>query len=210
MLTYNIVTAFPELFDCFINTSLVKKGITNNVINVNLVDLKEFGIGKYKKMDSPPYGGGPGMVLRVDVVDKAVKSLKNPGTLVALSPKGKTFNQKTAVKLSTEKNITLLCGRYEGFDQRILDMCDMVISIGNYVTMGGEIPAQVIIESTSRLVPGVLGDLESTEQESFSDYSKKEYPIYTKPETYNKKSVPKVLLSGNHKLIKDWKEQHKS
>lgn len=207
-MTYNIITIFPEIFESFIKTSLIGKAVENKTISFNIVDLKKFGLGNYHQLDDKPYGGGPGMILRVDVVDSAIKSINNPGKVIVLSPKGKTYNQQKAKEISNEKNITLLCGRYEGFDQRILDMADDIISIGNFVTMGGEIPAQIIVESTARLVEGVIGDIDSTKEESFSSGSRREHPIYTKPENYNGKSVPKVLLSGNHKEIADWKEKH--
>jgi len=207
-MNYNIITIFPEIFDSFIKTSLIGKAVEKNSISLNIVDLKSFGIGNYKQLDDKPYGGGPGMILRVDVLDSAIKSIKNPGKVVVLSPKGNTFNQKKAAELSKEQNITLVCGRYEGFDQRILEIADEVISIGNFVTMGGEIPSQVIIEATARLVPGVIGDICSTEEESFSNRKIIEHPIYTKPEVYKGKAVPKVLLSGDHGKIAKWKEAH--
>lgn len=207
-MTYNIITIFPEIFESFIKTSLIGKAVDSKKISFNIVDLKDFGLGNYKQLDDKPYGGGPGMILRVDVLDSAIKSISNPGKIIVLSPKGITYSQQKARVLSKEDNLTLICGRYEGFDQRILDMADEVISIGNFVTMGGEIPAQIIIETTARLIDGVIGDIKSTEEESFSNGNKREHPIYTKPEVYDGKAVPKILLSGNHKEIADWKEKH--
>lgn len=208
--TFNIVTAFPKFFDSFLQTSLIKKSIDKELLLFNIVDLKNFGIGNYNKIDDKPYSGGTGMVIRVDVVDKALSSLKNKGKVIALTPKGKLFKQEDAAVLQqycngTVNPLTILCGRYEGFDARVFDLADKLYSIGEFVTIGGEAPAMCLIESIIRLQKGILGDLESTTEESYSNKYYTEYPIYTRPEVYKGKSVPKVLLSGNHKEVEDWK-----
>ncbi len=207
-ITFNIVTAFPNLFDCFIKESLIKKAMEKKILKINIINLREYGIGKHKKIDDTIYGGGAGMLLRPDVINRAIRKVTN-SYKIALSPKGEQYTQKTAKELTSRKNITLICGRYEGFDTRTLKEMDKVITIGPYITMGGEIPAMVIIESVSRLIQGVLGNIESIKEESFTDEGYLEYPLYTKPYNYKGKKVPKILLSGNHKKIKEWRNRHK-
>jgi len=202
----NIITPFPEFYDSFLKTSLIKKAIDNRVVEFNIIDLKKFGIGKYNKIDDKPYGGGVGMIIRVDVIEKAIESISSKGIKIALTPSGKVFNQKYAKELSIEKEITIISGRYEGFDERVYKLVDKKISIGEFITMGGEAPSLCIIEATVRLIPGVLGKIESTIEESFSTNIIKEYPQYTRPEKYKKLAVPKVLLSGNHKNIQEWRK----
>lgn len=201
----NIVTIFPEFYTSFLNTSLIKKSINKGVITFNIVDLKKFGEGEYKKVDDSPYGGGPGMVLKVDVVKKALDIIKDKGKIIALTPKGDTYTQKQAIQLSKFKAITILNGRYEGFDERIFDYVDYKVSIGDFITMGGEAPSLSIIESFVRLVPNVVGNIISTKNESFSEGKNKKHPVYTKPEEFEGKKVPKVLLSGNHLEIEKWR-----
>lgn len=205
-MVFNLVTAFPNFYTSFLQTSLIKKAIDKNFITFNVVDLKLFGKGRYKKIDDTPYGGGTGMVIRVDVVDQALKSITNKGTVILMCPTGTQFTQNYANRLAhNSKNITIISGRFEGFDKRVYSLVDKVISVGPYVTMGGEAPSLILIESISRLIPGVIGNINSTIEESFSNKYKKEYPLYTKPEVYNNSAVPSVLLSGNHKEIENWR-----
>ena len=182
---FNILTLFPEMFET-IKKSVTGKAIEKNIIELNLVNIRDFSKDKHKKVDDTPYGGGAGMVMRADVVYDAYKSIKDLKTkVIYLSPQGKTLNQKKVEELSKEQSITLLCGHYEGIDQRVLDeIVDEEISIGDYVLTGGEIPAMVLIDAVSRYVPGVLSR-ESIEEESFSR-GLLEYPQYTRPETFKR------------------------
>lgn len=203
---FNIITVFPNFYDGFLKSSLIGKAIDKGLLKINIIDLKTFGIGNYNKVDDKPYGGGSGMVIRVDVVDRALKSIKNPGYKILFEANGKIFTQKTAQNLSAKhKNITLICGRFEGFDSRVKTLVDQSISVGKYITMGGEAPSIILIESISRLVPGVIGNKESTVEESYSKKYILEYPSYTKPRNYNGLEVPEVLLNGDHKKIEEWK-----
>ena len=205
-MVFNLVTAYPKFYTSFLQTSLIKKAIDKKFIKFNLVDLKLFGKGRYKKIDDTPYGGGTGMVIRVDVVDQALNSITNKGTVILMCPTGAQFTQNYANRLArSSENITIISGRFEGFDKRVYSLVDKVISVGPYVTMGGEAPSLIIIESVSRLIPGVIGNINSTIEETFSNKYKKEYPLYTKPEVYNNSAVPSVLLSGNHKEIENWR-----
>ncbi|MBI2588211.1 tRNA (guanosine(37)-N1)-methyltransferase TrmD [Candidatus Berkelbacteria bacterium] len=221
-----IITLFPEAFKGFLKTSIIKRAQTKKKVKIDPVNLRDFGIGKHKQVDDRPYGGGAGMVMRVDVVDSAIKAVKTKILklkskndklklkTILLTPQGKLFNQKIAKKLSKYENIILICGHYEGFDERIRKLADEEISIGDYVLTGGEVPAMVVIDAITRLIPGVLGKDESSLEESFSSSSKSyglrpllEYPHYTRPEEYKGKKVPKILLSGHHQKIKEWREK---
>ncbi len=207
-MTFNVLTAFPNFYTSFFETSLIKKAIESKVLNFNIIDFKDFGLGKFKKIDDTPYGGGPGMVIRVDIVDKALNTLDNKGYTVLLAPSGKRLTQSKVQELAKHENITLICGRYEGFDYRVTSLVDEVISVGDFITMGGEAPSLILIESISRLKKDVIGDIQSTVEESHSDKYESEPPIYTRPEVYKDLSVPKVLLSGNHKEIEVWKNKN--
>ncbi|HTL39345.1 MAG TPA: tRNA (guanosine(37)-N1)-methyltransferase TrmD [Methylomirabilota bacterium] len=205
-----IISLFPESFESYFQVSLIQRAIAKKFIQIDFVNLRDFGEGPHKVVDLPPYGGGAGMVLRVDIMAKALKSLKvkkgkKNQAIILMTPQGKTFNQKTARDLSKYKTIVLICGRYEGFDERIRDLVDMEISLGDFVLTGGEIPAMAVLDAVARLVPGVVGKSESLVQESFSENSL-EYPQYTRPEIFNKKHVPKVLLSGHHANIEAWRK----
>lgn len=234
----NILTIFPEMFTSILDTSIIKRAQKKKLLEVNLFNLRDWSRDKHKSVDDKPYGGGAGMLMKVDVIDRALCDLKfkiqnSKSKIILLTPQGKTFNQKMAKKLSKYQNLILICGHYEGFDERIRKLADAEISIGNYVLTGGEIPAMVIMDAVSRLVPGVLGKNESSEIESFSmdkfikDSSNtlplkpnnlhllREYPQYTRPESYKPTSkefkkflkVPKILLSGDHQKIKSWRAQ---
>ncbi len=190
----DILTLFPEMFDA-LNQSIIGKAIENNLIEINLINIRDFSKDKHKKVDDTPYGGGPGMVIKPDVVYDAFKSIKQKNAkTIYLSPQGKVLNQNKVKELSKESHLILLCGHYEGIDQRVLDeIVDEEISIGDYVLTGGEIPAMVLIDSVSRYVGGVINK-ESVNEESFSE-GLLEYPQYTRPEIFLNKNVPEVLKS---------------
>ena len=202
---FSILTLFPEMFEG-IKQSIIGKAIEKELIEINLINIRDFSKDKHKKVDDTPYGGGAGMVMRPDVVYDAYESIKsNNAKVIYLSPKGKTLNQEKVKELAKENHIILLCGHYEGIDQRVLDeIVDEEISIGDYVLTGGEIPAMVLIDSVSRYVEGVITS-ESVEEESFSN-GLLEYPQYTRPEIFLDKKVPEILLSGHHENIKKWRE----
>ena len=203
---FNVLTLFPEMFEPM-KQSIIGRAIENGQIELNIINIRDFSKDKHKKVDDTPYGGGAGMVMRADVVYDAFKSIKDENTkLIYLSPKGLKLNQEKVKNLSKEKNITLLCGHYEGIDQRVLDeIVDEEISIGDYVLTGGEIPAMVLIDSISRYVDGVITK-ESVNEESFSD-GLLEYPQYTRPEVFLGKKVPEILLSGHHENIDKWRKE---
>ena len=203
---YNILTVYPEFFNSFNNHGLVKKGIDKKLIDINIYNLRDYTVDKHKRVDFKTYGGGPGMVLQYQPVKNALEAI-NSGKCYFLSPQGNILSQKKLDDMSKEKNITLLCGRYEGVDQRIIDnLVDEEISIGNYVLSGGELPAACIIEGITRLIPGIAENIESINNDSFSDQIL-DYPHYTKPESVDKLNVPKVLLSGDHREIELWRRK---
>jgi len=203
---FDILTLFPEMFEP-IKQSIIGRAIKAGKIEINLVNIRDFSKDKHKHVDDTPYGGGAGMLIKPDVVYDAYNSLNNKDAkVIYLSPQGKTLNQKKVESLSKEEHLILLCGHYEGIDQRVLDeIVDEEISIGDYVLTGGEIPAMVLLESVSRYVDGVLAS-DSTKDESYSN-GLLEYPQYTKPEIFNNKKVPDVLLSGHHKNIENWRRE---
>ena len=202
---FDILTLFPEMFGA-LKSSILGKAIEKELININTINIRDFSKNKHKKVDDTPYGGGAGMVIRPDVVYDAYKSINNTNAkVIYLSPQGKKLNQEKVKELSKEEHIILLCGHYEGIDQRVLDkIVTEEISIGDYVLTGGEIPAMVLIDAVSRYVDGVISS-ESTEEESFSDGNLLEYPQYTRPEVFMEEKVPEVLISGHHENIKKWR-----
>ena len=192
---FDVLTLFPEMFEP-LNTSIIGRAVQNGLLEINLINIRDFSKYKHKKVDDTPYGGGAGMVMMPEVVYDAYNSISNKeeAKVIYLSPQGKTLNQKKVIDLSKEKHIILLCGHYEGIDQRVLDeIVDEEISVGDYVLTGGEIPAMILIDSVSRYIKGVLKE-DSTKEESFSQ-ELLEYPQYTRPEVFNGKKVPEVLLS---------------
>ena len=203
---FDVLTLFPEMFD-ILNESIIGRAKEKGLINVNLINIRDFSKNKHKKVDDTPYGGGAGMVMMPDVVYDAYKSLDSKDAkVIYMSPQGQKLNQKKVVELSKEKHIILLCGHYEGIDQRVIDeIVDEEISIGDYVLTGGELPAMIVIDSVSRYIDGVLKD-DSTKEESFSE-GLLEYPQYTRPEVFNGKQVPEVLLSGHHENIDKWRRE---
>ncbi len=203
---YNILTIYPSFFDSFINHGLVKKGLEKKLIDINIHNLRDYTDDKHKRVDFKTYGGGPGMVMQYQPVKNALESI-NSKKCYFLSPQGKILSQNKLNKLSRERDVTFLCGRYEGVDQRIIDnLVDEEISIGNYVLSGGELPVACIIEGITRLIPGIADSIESINQDSFSNQIL-DYPHYTKPETVDNLNVPDVLLSGDHKEIELWRRK---
>ena len=205
---FDVLTLFPEMFG-ILNQSIIGKAIEKELIDINLINIRDFSKDKHKKVDDTPYGGGAGMVMMPDVVYDAYSSVtdKENAKVIYLSPQGKVLNQNKVKELSKENHLILLCGHYEGIDQRVLDeIVDEEISIGDYVLTGGELPAMVLIDSVSRYVKGVLKE-ESVEEESFSNNKLLEYPQYTRPEEFRGKKVPEVLISGHHQNIKKWREE---
>ena len=204
---FDVLTLFPEMFDP-IKQSILGKAKEKNLIKINLINIRDFSKDKHKKVDDTPYGGGAGMVIRPDVVYDAYNSIEEKANakVIFLSPQGKKLNQQKVVELSKQEHIILLCGHYEGIDQRVLDeIVDEEISIGDYVLTGGELPAMVLIDSVSRYVEGVLSE-DSIKEESFSN-NLLEYPQYTRPEEFRGQKVPEVLLSGHHENIRKWREE---
>ena len=204
---FDILTLFPEMFEA-LNESIIGKAKEKSLIEINLINIRDFSKDKHKKVDDTPYGGGAGMVMMPDVVYAAYSSIKDKenAKVIYLSPQGKTLNQEKVKELSKENHLILLCGHYEGIDQRVLDeIVDEEISIGDYVLTGGELPAMVLVDSVSRYVEGVL-KAESIKEESFSS-NLLEYPQYTRPEEFRGKKVPEVLISGHHENIKKWREE---
>ena len=229
MLTFDIITIFPKIFDSYFKESLLGKAQKNGILKINVHNLRDFAVGRHRSVDDKPYGGGVGMVLKVEPVYKAITAIKKKNKkarVILFSAKGKKLTQEKIKKLSKFDQIILICGRYEGVDERVIKYAaDEEISIGDYVLAGGEVPAMVLIEGVSRYVKGVLGKEESLKEESFSfkdnksqttdhrqqitDNRNLEYPQYTRPEKFKNFKVPKVLLSGDHKKIRKWQEKNK-
>ena len=203
---FDVLTLFPEMFTP-LQESIIGRAREKELIEINLINIRDFSKKKKKKVDDTPYGGGAGMVMKPDVVYDAYASVKDEkAKVIYLSPQGKVLNQEKVKELSKEQHLILLCGHYEGIDQRVLDeIVDEEISIGDYVLTGGELPAMVLIDSVSRYVEGVLND-ESTAEESFAS-NLLEYPQYTRPEEFHGNKVPEVLISGHHENIKKWREE---
>jgi len=204
---FDVVTIFPELFDTPLRTSLLGKAVETGLIEVGVHDLRDRGLGKHRNVDDEPYGGGPGMVMRPEPIFETVEPLQRPGShVVLMSPRGTTLNHAVVERLAAMEHIILICGRFEGVDERVAaHLADEEISIGDYVLAGGELAALVVIEAVSRLVPGVLGNEASLEAESHRSGTL-EYPQYTRPATYRGHDVPDVLLSGDHARIAKWRE----
>lgn len=201
---FNVLTLFPEMFN-LLETSILGRAKKEGKVKINLINIRDFSKSKHKKVDDTPYGGGAGMLIRPDVVYDAYSSIKNKNAkVIYLTPQGKTLTQQKVKELSLQDELTLLCGHYEGIDERVLEkIVDEEISIGDYVLTGGELPAMVLIDSVSRYVDGVLNNA-SIEEESFSK-GLLEYPQYTRPEIFMDIKVPEVLISGHHKNIEKWR-----
>ncbi len=207
---FEVLTIFPELIECYIMYGVIGKAIEKGLAKVKIYNLRDYTSDKHKKVDDYPYGGGSGMVMQIEPFYNALKEIKKDGKprkVILLSPKGRVFTQETAKIFLTEgKGIVLICGRYEGIDERIKFFIDDEISIGDYVLSGGELPALVIIDSIIRLIPGALGDEISAKEDSFMK-GFLDYPHYTRPEEFEGMRVPEILLSGNHKEIARWRKR---
>ena len=203
---FDVITIFPRMFESPLSESILKRAQDEGLLEVILHDLREYALDKHRKVDDYPFGGGVGLIMNVEPIVRAVESIKKnrPGAhTILLSPAGRSFNQKMAWELSRKENLIFVCGRYEGVDERVLNFVDDSISVGDYVMAGGEIPAMTLIETVSRLIPGVVGDENSILEESFEE-NRLEHPQYTKPRDFRGLKVPDVLLSGHHKKIQDW------
>ena len=207
----SILTLFPEIFPGPLGVSLLVNALQNKLWELNLINIRDFAKDRHKSVDDTPYGGGAGMVMKPDVIEMALNSISDfPGQRVCLTPRGKRLSQQKVKKLSLEDGLVLLCGRYEGIDQRVIDYYNFdEISIGDYVVTGGESASIVLLESVLRLLPNVLGGNETLKEESFSDTSLIEYPQYTKPKEWNGVNVPEVLISGDHGKIKNWRNKER-
>lgn len=216
MTKIKIITLFPEVFQPILNSSILAKAQKNNLCQIEIYNLRNWAKNKHRKVDDKPFGGGAGMVLKADVIDSALADLKTKNsTTILLTPQGKIFTQKLARNLSRKKELILISGKYEGFDERVRKLVDLELSIGQYVLTGGEIPAMAVTDAVVRLLPGVVGNKESLETESFSNDDQLDYPEYTRPRQFKSKSkpkletlkVPEVILSGDHKKIEIWREE---
>ena len=218
MIKFDIITIFPNIFESYLKDGLISRAIKNKLISINSHDLRKWGKGTHRVVDDRPFGGGFGMVLQIEPIYKAIKFLKikdNKSKIILFTPRGKKFNQKIAYQLSKLDRVIMICGRYEGVDERVAEkLADVEISIGDYDLMGGELPAMVLIEAISRLVPGVLGKPEVLKERITKSKGFIEYPLYTRPDIFEpekgkKWKTPKVLLSGNHKKIQEWRDKRK-
>lgn len=202
-----ILTIFPEMFPSFLGQSLAGRALENGLWSLDVTDIRDFTEDRHRSVDDTPFGGGAGMVMRPDILDKAVNAVHEPETkLIYLTPRGKVFNQAMAEELAKEKGATFLCGRFEGVDQRLLDKHNFIeVSLGDFVLAGGEPAALVVMDAVVRLLPGVMGKAESLEEESFSS-GLLEYPQYTRPRVWDGREVPEVLASGHHAEVKKWRK----
>ena len=201
----NVLTLFPDMFTP-LTTSMLGRGLDDGKWQLNLVNFRDFTTDIHHHVDDSPYGGGAGMVLQIMPIKKALDSIKNKGKVIITAPQGKTFNQKMAQDWSQAENLTFICGHYEGFDQRVYNLADEIVSIGDYVLTGGELPTMSMIDATVRLIPGILGNDASPVEESFA-HGLLEYPQYTRPENFQGMKVPAVLTSGNHQKIAQWRHK---
>lgn len=203
----DVLTLFPEMFQGFLDTSIIGRAVSCNLARINCINIRDFSKDKHKRVDDYPFGGGPGMVMGPQPIYDAIESIRcDNSKIIYLSPKGRTYNQEIANRLSSEKHLVLLCGHYEGVDNRIIEnYIDEEISIGDYVLTGGEIAAMALMDSVVRLLPGVLSNQESYKDESHYN-GLLEYPHYTRPRVFNEIKVPDILLSGNHKKIEEWRK----
>lgn len=209
---FNIITIFPHIFESYFGESMIKRALKKKLINIDVINLRDFTNDKHKTVDDTPFGGGAGMIMKVEPIYKSMQSIKSKfgsrkSRVILFSAKGKKYTQADAVRLSKYDNLTFICGRYEGVDERVAqNIADEEISIGDYILTGGEIPAMIVVDSVARLIPGVLGNKESPKDESHSKEGYLEYPQYTRPENFKEWKVPEVLLSGNHKEIEKWRK----
>jgi len=211
----DILTLFPEMFQGPLTESLLKKAREKGLLNLNIINLRDFTSDKHKTADDTPYGGGPGMVMKVDVLYSAISSLKKKvesreskleSRIILMCPTGKQLTQKRVKELAAEGHLILICGHYEGVDERVRDLVEEEISIGDFVLTGGELPAMVLVDAVARHIPGVVKESESVRKDSFYE-GLLDFPIYTKPENYEDKTVPEILLSGHHAEIENWRRK---
>ncbi len=207
---YTVLTIFPELFDAFWNHGMIRRAINRGFITAEAVNIRDYADGRHRVTDDRPYGGGSGMVMKPEPLARAIRAAKDkaPGAVTALlSPQGRILNQQTAAELATIDELILVCGRYEGIDERIVqEHVDLEISVGDYVLTGGELAAMIVVDATARLIPGVLGGEDSAQKDSFSD-NLLEHGHYTRPPDFEGDSVPEVLLSGHHRAIDKWRRE---
>ena len=202
----DVLTLFPDMFNGVFDESIIKRALNNGLVEINVHNIRDYSNDAHKKVDDTPYGGGAGMVLMCQPIFDAVKALRSDNSkVILLTPSGKLYKQSIALDLSHEKHLIIICGHYEGFDERIKTICNMEISIGDYILTGGEIPCMVLIDSITRLIDGVIRK-ESYENESFTN-NLLDYPTYTKPRTYEGLSVPDVLVNGDHEKINKWRRE---
>jgi len=209
---FDILTLFPGLFDSYLQQSLLKKAIDAGLVDIQLWNIRDWAVGKHHSVDDRPYGGGPGMLIRCEPVFESVEAVQaaapEPGQLVMLTPQGRPLTQSLVQELSKLPRVLLLCGRYEGFDDRIVQgLQPLEVSVGDFICNGGEVPAMLIIDTVIRLIPGVLGDETSSRYDSFAESQMLEHPQYTKPREYRGMTVPEVLLNGNHQEIAKWQAE---
>lgn len=210
----DVLTLFPAIFDGFLGQSIVRRAIARELVAIERWDIRDWAEGKHKQVDDRPFGGGPGMILMAPPVVAAVEAVaaaaEPPGRLIFLSPQGRRLDQPRVEELAREPRLTLVCGRYEGFDERIIETLQPeLLSIGDYVLSGGEVAAMVVMDAVIRLIPGVLGDSQSAVDESFGPDGGLEYPQYTRPRVFRSREVPEILLSGDHAAIAGWRRQHR-
>lgn len=209
---FDLLTIFPHIFDSYLNESIMKRAQEKELVNFTVHNIRDFSKSKHNNVDDTPYGGGPGMVMQVDPIVSCLRSIKKKkkSKVILLSAKGKTFTQSKARTYTKLDQLILISGRYEGVDERVMKFVDEEISIGDYVLTGGELGALIIADAVARLLPGVLGDDESSKDESHSQAGELEYPHYTRPEVWEGMKVPKILLSGNHAEIAKWRKANKT
>jgi tRNA (guanine37-N1)-methyltransferase len=212
-MTIQVITLFPEMFEGVLGSSMLWKAQKNKLVEYKLINLRDFGIGPRKQVDDIPYGGGDGMVLRPEPLFAAIEYAKTKSpdaSVILMTPRGSTFSQAYARQLVDKaQDLIIVCGRYEGYDERVVKLVDCQISIGEFVLTGGELPAMVIIDAVTRLIPGVLGGESSAELESYTVEGEKEHPHYTRPADYKGMKVPEALVGGNHKNIERWRRENK-
>jgi len=202
----DVLTLFPEMFNGVLNESIIKRAREKNIVEINVHNFRDYSLDSHLKVDDTPYGGGAGMVLSCQPIFSAIEDLRTPDSVVImLTPEGSVYSQKKAHELKTKKHLILLCGHYEGFDERIKSICDMFISVGDYILTGGEIPSMILIDSIVRLLDGSISN-DSLSSESFDD-NLLDYPTYTKPRVFRGMEVPSVLISGDHKKIREWRHE---
>lgn len=203
-----ILSLFPNMFEGFLTESIIKRAIQNEKVEVKIINFRDYSVYNNKQVDDTPYGGGAGMVLMCDPIFRCIDEIRTPNShIIILSPEGSIYNEKKARELSKYEDIILICGHYEGFDERIKTLADEIISVGDFVLTGGEIPAMLITDSIIRLLPGAITN-ESLESESFNE-NLLDYPVYTKPAVYRDMNVPDILLSGDHRKIDDYRESER-